>query len=127
MDEPHGALVHLLKVVGGVEEPVAPVETQPVDVLLDGLHVLHVLLGGVGVVHTQVALAAVLLGGAEVDAQRLAVADVQIAVGLRGEAGVDGHALVLPTLCDVLVDELMDKVFALLGHDLTLLGKNFLK
>ena len=38
---------------------------------------------------------------------------MQIAVGLRRETGVDGHALELTTLCDVLVDELMDKVFAL--------------
>ena len=113
LDEGHGALVHLLEVVGGIVEPVAPVKAQPVDVLLDGLHVLHVLLGGVGVVHAEVAQPAVLLGGAEVDAQGLAVADVQIAVGLRRETGVDGHALELTTLCDVLVDELMDKVFAL--------------
>ena len=85
LDELHGVVVHLLKVVGGVVEPVAPVVAQPVDVLLDGLHVLHVLLGGVGVVHAQVAQAAVLLGGAEVDEDGLGVADVQVAVGLGGK------------------------------------------
>ena len=109
-DELHGVLVHLLKVVGGEEEAAAPVVAQPVDVLLDGLHVLHVLLGGVGVVHAQVAQAAVLLGGAEVHEDRLGMADVQVAVGLRREPGVDGHALELTTLGDVLVNEIMDEV-----------------
>ena len=109
-DELHGVLVHLLKVVGGEEEAAAPVVAQPVDVLLDGLHVLHVLLGGVGVVHAQVAQAAVFLGGAEVHEDRLGMADVQIAVGLRREPGVDGHALELTTLGDVLVNEIMDEV-----------------
>ena len=93
LDEVHGQLVGLLKVVGAVEEAVAPVEAQPVDVLLDGVHVLRVLLGGVGVVHAQVADAAEFLGGAEVDGQGLAVADVEIAVGLRGEPGVDRFPL----------------------------------
>ncbi len=111
-DQLHRVLVHLGEVVGGIEKAVPPVEAQPVDVLLDGLHVLHVLLGGVGVVHAEIAQAAVFLGGAEVDGQGLAVADVEIAVGLGGEPGVDSHALVLPALSDVLVDEVVDKVLA---------------
>ena len=71
------------------------------DILLDGVHILGVLLGGVGVVHAQVAQAAVTLGGAEVDAQGLAVTDVQIAVGLRRKPGVNGLSLEPATLCDV--------------------------
>ena len=38
------------------------------------------------------------------------MADVQVAVGLRREPGVDGHALELTTLGDVLVNEIMDEV-----------------
>ena len=131
LDEGHGALVHLLKVVGSIEKPVPPVEAQPVDILLDSLDVLYVLLGGVRIVHAEIAQSAILLGGAKVDAQSLAVPDVQIAVGLRREPGVDGHALEPATLCDVLVDKLMDKMFAFgllgnrghifLGHVVTLL------
>ena len=93
LDEVHGQLVGLLKVVGAVEKAVAPVEAQPMDVLLDGIDVLRVLLGRVGVVHAKVADAAKLLGRAEVDDKRLAVADVEIAVGLRGEPGVDRFPL----------------------------------
>ena len=127
-DQQHRLAVVLLKVVAAVEEPVAPVEAQPVDVLLDGLHEFLVLLGGVRVVHTQVAQAVIPLGGAEVDGQRLAVSNMQIAVGLRRETGVDGHSLELTTLCDVLVDEIDNEVFAgllrfggldFLGHDLS--------
>ena len=80
------------------------------DVLLDGLHVLGILLGGVGIVHAEVGDAVEALGGAEVDAQGLAVADVQIAVGLGREAGVDLHALAALALGQVLLDKGFDKV-----------------
>ncbi len=115
LNQAHGQLVGLFKVVAAVEEPVPPVEAQPVDVLLDGVHKLGVLLGGVGVVHAQVADAAELLGGAEVDNQGLAVADMQIAVGLRGETGVDPHPGAAPPFGDVLRNKLVDKVLALRG------------
>ena len=106
------------------------------DVLLNRLDILDVLLGGVRVVHAEIAQAVILLGGAEVDAQRLAVADVQVAVWLGRETGVNGHSLELTTLCDVLVVKVQNKVLALrgllgrggtglsfLGHCLTLLIK----
>ena len=111
-DELLGILIHFFKVIGGVVEPVTPVKAQPVDVLLDGVHVLRVLLGGVGVVHAQVAQAAVLFCRAEVNGQGLTMTNVEVAVGFGGEAGVDSHALVLPALGDVLVDHVVDKVLA---------------
>ena len=132
VDQLEGVLQGLFKIIGAIVETVAPVEAQPVDILLNGIHVLGVLLGGVGIVHTQVAQSAVLLGSAEVDAQSLAVADMEIAVRLGRETGVNSHTLELTTLCDVLVDKIMNEVFALgnlhglgglhfLGHSLTLL------
>ena len=116
-DEVHGALVHFLKVIRGIEEPVAPVEAQPTDILLDGLHILHILLGGVGVVHAEVAQAVIFFGGAEVDDQGLAVTDVQVAVGLRREPGVYGHTLVLTAGGNVLVDKGVDKIAVFRGLD----------
>ena len=89
LDEPDGVLVQLLEVIGGVVPPVFPVEAQPADILLDGLDVLHLLLHRVGVVEAQVALAAEFRRDAEVNANGLGVADVQIPVRLRREAGVD--------------------------------------
>src|SRR5262249_58234336 len=67
LDEVLGPLVELLEVVGGVELAVVPVEAEPAHVALDGVPVLPLLLAGVGVVVAEVALAAVLLGQAEVE------------------------------------------------------------
>ena len=64
----------------------APVPAEPADVLQDAVDELLLLLGRVGVVEAHVAAAAVLLGQPEVEAHGLGVADVEVAVGLGGEA-----------------------------------------
>src|SRR5207249_11837511 len=84
-----------------------PVEPQPADVLLDRLDVLDVLLRRVGVVEAEVAAAAVVPGEAEVQANRLGVADVEVAVGLGGEPRDDPAAAAGG---DVLVDDLADEI-----------------
>ena len=114
-DQALGQLIGLLEIIRAIEKPVVPVKPKPVDVLLDGVHELGVLFGGIGVVHAQVADAAELLRGAEIDAQGLAVADMQISVGLRREAGVDLHAFVLSARADILCDELMNEITELEG------------
>ena len=114
LNELHSVLVHLIKVVRGVEEPVPPVKAQPVDVLLDSLHELHVLLGGVGVVHPQIAQPTILLRRTKVDDQGLAVADMEVAVGLRRKTGMDFHPGVLSAGSDVLINKIVDKI---LCHD----------
>ena len=83
------------------------------DILLDGFHKRHIFLGGVGVIHTKIAQAAVLFRGAEVDHQRLAVTDVQIAVGFGRKAGVDGFGL---SCRDILLNEFMNEVFGCVFH-----------
>ena len=60
LDEVLGPFVQLVEVVRRIEFLV-PMEAQPLDVLLDGVHVLGVLLRGVRVVVAEVRLAAVLL------------------------------------------------------------------
>jgi hypothetical protein len=77
--------VQLLEIVGGVVEVLAPVEAQPVHVGHDRLDVLHALLGGIGVVEAQMAGAAEIASEAEVEADALGVADVEVAVGLGGK------------------------------------------
>ena len=57
-DELDGKFIVLFKIIRAVEEPVAPVEAQPVDIGLDGVDVFGVFLRRVGVVHAQVAQAA---------------------------------------------------------------------
>ena len=107
-DQLLGVLVHLLEVVGGVEHPIVPVEPEPADVLLDRLDVLDVFLRRIGVVEAQVASAAELLGDAEVQADRLGVADVQVAVRLRRKPRV--HTPAMSAGPQVLGDDLADEV-----------------
>ena len=87
-DQFHGAVVHPVEVIAGVEDP-RRLEPQPADVVDDGVHVLRVLLGGVGIVHAQIAFAVEFLRHAEVETDGLGMADVEIAVGFGGEAGDD--------------------------------------
>ena len=113
-DEGLCELVHAVEQVGGVEESVAPVEAEPAHVLLDGADVVLVLLGGVGVVHAEVAGAVEELRHAEVDADGLGVADVEIAVWLGREARDDGA--VVGAGGEVVGYELLDKVAAAFGR-----------
>ena len=85
-------LVELVEIVGGVELPV-PLETEPVDIFLDGIHVFGVLLGRVGVIVAKVRLTAVLLGKPEIQADALGVAKVEVSIGLRRETGHNGAYL----------------------------------
>ena len=95
-DERDGPRVELVEVVGRVVEVLAPVEPEPADVRLDGVDVLLLLLRRVRVVEAQVAPAAELPRDAEVEADRLGVADVEVAVRLRREARHDRRVAALP-------------------------------
>ena len=109
-DEVLGPVVQRLEIVRRMVQMLAPVEAQPADVALDGVDVLLLLLHGIGVVEAQVAAAAGLDGQAEVQADRLGVAEMQIAVRLRrkarddarhpaaGEVGLDPVANEIPGL-----------------------------
>ena len=89
------------------EAVIGPAADQPAHVRDDGRDVLDVLLDRVGVVEPQVALAAVFAGDPEVEADRLGVADVQIAVGLRREARDDPR---IAMLRDMLRDDVADEI-----------------
>jgi hypothetical protein len=92
-DQPLGELVQLLVVVGGVVLAVAPLEAEPAHILPDRVDILHVFLDGVGVVEAEVALSAELLRDAEVEADGLGVADVQVAVRLGRKPRDDAAAI----------------------------------
>jgi hypothetical protein len=89
---------------------VGPSFDEPPDIGGDGVDVLNILLGGVGVVHAEIALSAELARDAEVEADGLGVADVKVAVGLRRKAG-DHFAHT--TRVQILLDDLAQKVLAL--------------
>ena len=81
---------------------------QPVQVLDDAVDIFLPFAGGVGVVEAEVELAAVLVCDGPVDINRLGAADVQVAVGLRREAGMD---LADFAFGEVGVNDLSQKVF----------------
>jgi hypothetical protein len=83
----HG--VHLVEVVRREVQVLPPVETQPLHGLDDGIDVFLLFLGRIGVVEAHVAGAAVGFREAEVQADALGVAVMQVAVGLRREARFD--------------------------------------
>ena len=94
LDEVLGPLIQLVEIVGCIQL-LLPLEAQPLDILLDGVHVLGVFLGGVGVVVAEVGFATVFLCQTEVEADALGVAQVQVTVGFRRETGHHGIYLTL--------------------------------
>ncbi len=76
-----------LEIIGGVIEVLAPVEAEPAHVALDGVDIFLLFLGRIGVVEAQMTAAAEFLGDAEIQADRLGVADMQVAVRLGRKAG----------------------------------------
>ena len=96
-DQVFGGAVHEVEVVAGLVQvdfyaagvAVLPVKAEPFDGVFDGVDILGVFFFRVGVVKPQVAHAAVVARQAEVEADALGVADVQVAVGLGREAGAD--------------------------------------
>ena len=86
-DQILGPRIELLEIVRGVIEVLAPIKPQPAHIRFDGVDVFLLFLGGIGVVEAQMAAAAKLLRDAEIEANGLGVADMQVAVGLGRKAG----------------------------------------
>ena len=106
-----GKVPQLLEIVGGIIF-VAPLESQPLDVFLDGFHIFHVFLGRIRVVKAQVAHASVLLGDSEVHADGLGMSDVQVSVGFRRETGLYSSSVL--ALFQVFLYNLFNEVQAFL-------------
>ena len=73
LDEADSEVPQLLEIIRSVIF-IAPLEAQPLDILLDRLYVFHVFLRRVRIVEAQVAHAAVFLGDAEVHADGFGMA-----------------------------------------------------
>src|SRR5258706_15919716 len=68
-------------------EVASPIEAEPAHVALDRIDVFLFLLHWIGVVEAQMAASAKLLRHPEIEADRLGVADMEIAVGLGRKPG----------------------------------------
>jgi hypothetical protein len=89
LDELYGVPIELIKIVGGIIEPVAPIKPKPSDILHDGIYIFNVLLARIGVIKSQIADAPVFRRQAEIEADGLGVSDMEITVGLRGKPRMD--------------------------------------
>src|SRR3954468_3694788 len=99
LNEVFGRAVHEVKVVAGLVEVAAafrhPVEAKPSHRVLDAGDILEVLLLRIRVIEPEVTSALIVPCQAEVQADALRVADVQVAVGL----GRKSRANSSPVLC----------------------------
>ena len=105
-DELFGEAVELVEVVRR-ERRAGPVEAEPANIAHDRLDVLGALREWIGVVEAQVGPAAELLGDAEVQADRLRMADVQKAVRLRRKAR---HDALVASRIEIAADALADEI-----------------
>ncbi len=90
----------------------APIEAEPAHVGLDGVDIFLLLLGRIGVVKTQIAVPAEFLGDAEIQTDRLGVADMQIAVRLGWKARDDAF---VPARSEIGAHDVADKILARLA------------
>src|SRR5205823_6209848 len=100
--------VKLAEIVGGIEFTILPIRAQPADVLADGIDVFLFFFGWIGIVIAQVEFTSILHGQAVIEADRLGMADMEIAVRLGRKARVDAPAKSARAI--VLFDDLLDKV-----------------
>ena len=112
LDKVFGPLIELVEIITGIQFLV-PLEAQPLDVFLDGIHIFRVFLGGIGIVVAEVGFAAVFLCEAEIEADALGMSQVQIAVGFRGKTGHDGVHF---SLCQVPFNDFFQKVKFTIFH-----------
>ena len=99
----------------------APVEAEPAHVALDRVDIFLRLAGRVGVVEAQVAAPAIFLGDTEIQADRLGVADMEIAVGLGRKPG---HHRFHATGGEIGLDDVADKVAPRRTRHFTTLGRS---
>lgn len=103
-----GERIQLFKIIGCVKFPVFPVTAEPLHVLADGIDIFRVFLHRVRIVKAQIALAAILPGQSEVDADGLGMPNMQVAVGFRRKTGMDLTAETARSV--VLIDADMQKI-----------------
>ena len=89
LDQLDSPIMQLAEVVRSVALFTRPLKTEPLNIALDRIDVFLVFFRRVGVIETEIALATKLLRQTEVQADRLGMADMQVAIGLWREAGDD--------------------------------------
>ena len=83
-------------------------KTEPPDIFHNGIDVFHIFFHGIGIVEPKVANAVVLFGNAEIEANRLGMADVKIAVGFGWKAGLNAASVF--TFLQIFFHNLFDEI-----------------
>jgi hypothetical protein len=94
-NQPYGELVKLLEIIGCVKEAIFPVETEPADILYDGIHKFKGFTAGIGIIHTEITGPAILGGNTEIQAYRFGMAYMKVTIGLGGKAGSDPSSVLV--------------------------------
>ena len=105
--------VQLLEIVAREECALVAVESEPLQVTLDGLDEVVAFFLGVRVIETQIARASEFTGNTKVQTDRLGMADVQKAVGFRWEARL--HPSAIGSLVVIAADKVTNEVGRMLG------------
>src|SRR5579872_3163071 len=93
IDQLDGPFIELLEIIGGIEDAVLEIAAEPADVLDDGIDVLGFFFFRIRIVETEVAFASEFRGEAEIEVDRLGVADVQVTIRLGRESRVHTAAV----------------------------------
>ena len=91
----------------------SPVKTEQPDIALDRVDIFLLFLGRICVIEPQMAASAELSGDAEIQADRLGMTDVEIAIWLRRKAGND---LFDATGVKIALDDVTNKIAARFGR-----------
>src|ERR1700677_4647279 len=89
LDQSLRPFIKPIEVVRGVTRLNGPIVAKPTHISLDGVNILLLFLGRIGIVKAQVAVAQKFLRNAEIERYRLSMADMEVAVWFRRESGHD--------------------------------------
>ena len=70
-----------------------PAESQPTDIVLDGIDEFLAFLERIGVIEAEIAMTPVFFRQSEIQADRLGVADMEVAIGFRRKTGMHPAAM----------------------------------
>ena len=103
-----GIFIELIEIIRSIEHAVIPIEAEPFDIALDRFDIFRIFLGRIGIIKTEIRQSAIFLGNAEIQANRLGVAEVEIAIRFRRETGMDPLAICI--LFVVFIDNIFNKI-----------------
>ena len=111
LDESHSEIPELLEIVGSIEQ-LAPLETEPLNIFLDCFYVFSIFFLRIGIIHSEVTYASILLCNSEVNGDSLGMTDVKVAVWFRRETGL--YTFSILTCCKVFFNFCLYEVLAFL-------------